>query len=144
MVTVNVAYCCKCCLMPFQHSDIKLLLSSNSSCYLLINSDINKTAILEFHETCRSVTFYFMKKDSTRCCDTTSPESIHTKDESKRGIAFAFIFAVNWLCRRGVTASFGVFFHEIKCNGMTSFMEFKYCCLLLNFPQSNWLFKARG
>ena len=26
--------------------------------------------------------------------------------------------------RNHVTASFGVFFHEIKCNGMTSFMEF--------------------
>ena len=50
--------------------------------------------------------------------------SIHTKDESKRGIAFAFIFGVNWLWRWGVTASFGVFFHEIKCNGMTSFVEF--------------------
>ena len=50
--------------------------------------------------------------------------SIHTKDESKRGIAFAFIFGVNWLWRWGVTASFGVFFYEIKCNGMTSFMEF--------------------
>ena len=50
--------------------------------------------------------------------------SIHTKDESKRGTAFAFIFGVNWLWRCGVTASFGVFFHEIKCNGMTSFMEF--------------------
>ena len=42
--------------------------------------------------------------------------SIHTKDESKRGTAFAFIFGVNWLWRCGVTASFGVFFHEIKCN----------------------------
>ena len=50
--------------------------------------------------------------------------SIHTKDESKRGTAFAFIFDVNWLWRCGVTASFGVFFHEIKCNGVTSFMEF--------------------
>ena len=50
---------------------------------------------------------------------------IHTKDESKRGIAFAFIFGVNWLWRCGVTESFGVFFfHEWKCNGMTSFMEF--------------------
>ena len=49
--------------------------------------------------------------------------SIHTKDESKRGTAFAFIFGVNWLWRCGVTASFGVF-HEIRCNGMTSFMEF--------------------
>ena len=52
--------------------------------------------------------------------------SIHTKDEGKRGTAFAFIFGVNWLWRCGVTASFGVFFHEIKYNGMTSFMEFMY------------------
>ena len=49
----------------------------------------------EFHETCHSVTFRFMKKDSIRCCNTTTPESIHTKDESKRGSAFAFIFGVN-------------------------------------------------
>ena len=49
----------------------------------------------EFHENCHSVTFYVMKKDSKRCCDTTRPESIHTKDESKRGSAFAFIFGVN-------------------------------------------------
>ena len=49
----------------------------------------------EFHETCHSVTFYFMKEDSRQCCDTTTPESIHTKDESKRGSAFAFIFGVN-------------------------------------------------
>ena len=50
--------------------------------------------------------------------------SIHTKDESKRGTAFAFIFCVNWLWRCGGTAPFRVSFHEIKCNGMTSFMEF--------------------
>ena len=49
---------------------------------------------------------------------------IHTKDESKRGTAFAFIFGVNWLCHWGVTVSFGVFFHEIRCNGMMIFMEF--------------------
>ena len=48
----------------------------------------------EFHETCHSVTFYFMIKDSKRC-DITMPESIHTKDESKRSSAFAFIFGVN-------------------------------------------------
>ena len=42
-----------------------------------------------------SVTFYVMEKDSKRCCDSTTPESIHTKDESKRGSAFAFIFGVN-------------------------------------------------
>ena len=50
----------------------------------------------EFHETCHSITFHFMKKDSKRCCDTIMPESIHTKDESKRDSAFAFIFGVNW------------------------------------------------
>ena len=78
----------------------------------------------EFYETCHSITFYFMKKDAKRCCDTTTPKSIHTKDESKRGSVFAFIFGVNWLWPCGVKASFGVFFHEIICNGMTSFMEF--------------------
>ena len=40
--------------------------------------------------------FYLIKKHSKRCCDTTMPEAIHTKDESKRGSAFAFIFGVNW------------------------------------------------
>ena len=40
--------------------------------------------------------FISWKKYSERCCDTTTPESIHTKDESKRGSAFAFIFGVNW------------------------------------------------
>ena len=49
----------------------------------------------EFHETCHSITIYFMKKDSKHSCDSTTPESIHTKDESKRGSAFAFIFGVN-------------------------------------------------
>ena len=50
---------------------------------------------LEFRETCHSVTFYFKNKDSKQYCDTTMLESIHTKDESKRGSAFAFIFGVN-------------------------------------------------
>ena len=49
----------------------------------------------EFHEIRHSVTSYFMNKDSKRCCDTSTPESIHTKDESKRGSAFAFMFGVN-------------------------------------------------
>ena len=35
-----------------------------------------------------------MKKDSKQCCYNTTLESIHTKDESKRGSAFAFIFGV--------------------------------------------------
>ena len=49
----------------------------------------------EFHETCHSVTFYVTNKEFKRCCDNTMLESIHTKDESKRGSAFAFIFGVN-------------------------------------------------
>ena len=50
----------------------------------------------EFYETCHSVTFYFRKKtDSKRCCKTTTPESVHTKDESKCGSVFSFIFGVN-------------------------------------------------
>ena len=49
----------------------------------------------EFHEIRHSVTSYFMNKDSKQCCDTSTLESIHTKDESKRGSAFAFIFGVN-------------------------------------------------
>ena len=40
--------------------------------------------------------FISWNKDSKRCCDTATPESIHTKDESKRGSTFAFIFGVNW------------------------------------------------
>ena len=40
--------------------------------------------------------FISWQKDSKGCCDTTMPESIHTKDETKRGSAFAFIFGVNW------------------------------------------------
>ena len=51
----------------------------------------------KFHETYHPLHFiWWKKKDSKRCCDTTMRESIHTKDESKRGSAFAFIFGVNW------------------------------------------------
>ena len=95
--------------------------------------------------------FVCLQKDVKQCCDATTPESIHTKDESKRESAFAFIFAVNWFWHSGVTALFGVFsqltsqiifgkmhflliwknefFHEIKCKGMTSFMDFMERCI---------------
>ena len=51
-------------------------------------------------KTCPSVTFYFMKNsfsdiDTKWILPNMIPESIHTKDESKRGFAFAFIFGVN-------------------------------------------------
>ena len=49
------------------------------------SASVSTQTLHEFHE----------KKDSKRRCDTTTPESIHTKDESKRGSAFAFIFGVN-------------------------------------------------
>ena len=67
----------------------------NTPVLKLPGTPVNKTS-QEFHENCHSVTFYFTKKDSKWCSDTTTPESIHTKDESKRGSAFAFIFGVNW------------------------------------------------
>ena len=85
-----------------------------------------------------SVTFYFMKNsfsDISRKCILPNVIgavnrlhslhwSIHTKDESKRGTALAFIFGVNWLRRCCVTTSFGVFF--FSWNRMTSFMEFMH------------------
>ena len=65
--------------------------------------------------------------------------SIHTKDESKRGTAFAFIFGVNWLWRCGVTASFGIFFSWNECNGMTSLMEFMWRgVFILSWPSYGW------
>ena len=69
----------------------KVFLFSEWSCLVFLVNN----SLLEFHETSHSVTFYFMKKDSKRCCDTTTPGSIRTKDESKSGSAFAFIFGVN-------------------------------------------------
>ena len=63
--------------------------------YSLLGQSRRKRVAHEFYETCHSITFYFMKKDSEPCCDTRTPQSIHTKDESKRGSAFAFIFGVN-------------------------------------------------
>ena len=36
-----------------------------------------------------------LQKDSKQSCGATMLESIHTKDESKRESAFAFIFGVN-------------------------------------------------
>ena len=39
--------------------------------------------------------FVCLQKDAKQCCDATTPKSIHTKDESKWGTAFAFIFGVN-------------------------------------------------
>ena len=62
------------------------------ACYIKLTK---KYIVHEWHETCHSVAFHFLKKDSKRCYNTTTPESIHTKDESKRGSAFAFIFCVN-------------------------------------------------
>ena len=47
--------------------------------------------------------------------------SIHTKDESKRATAFAFIFGVNWLWRCGITASFGVLSSPFSCDLFPAF-----------------------
>ena len=59
--------------------------------------------------------------------------SNHIKDESKCGFGFAFIFGVNWLWLTApiifgkihfLLISENEFTHEIKCYGMTSFMDF--------------------
>ena len=97
--------------------------------------------------------FISWKKTSKRCCDTTTPESIHTKDESKCGSAFAFIFGVNWpvqwahsyfvashhcsalsastmstalLC--GVTSLFGFFLETNKYQNLTRSNQSKSVC----------------
>ena len=49
-----------------------------------VSGGMGTLLLMKSMKICNSVTFYFMK-----------PESIHTKDESKRGFAFAFIFGVN-------------------------------------------------
>ena len=74
-----------CCLLTlFIHS--KLLGRPSASCFYIMNS---MKLFIPLH-------IISWKKDSKWCCDTTTPESIHTKDESKRGSAFALIFGVNW------------------------------------------------
>ena len=43
-------------------------------------AEIHKTKhYRKFHEICHSVTFYFMKKDSKRSCDTTTPSQFTPK-----------------------------------------------------------------
>ena len=42
----------------------------------------------------RYILFHEKRKKTPN--DAVTPESIHTKDESKRDSAFAFIFGVNW------------------------------------------------
>ena len=57
-------------------------------CFVLTYMNSMKLVILLHFISC--------KKGYKQCCATTTPESIHTKVESKRGSAFAFIFGVNW------------------------------------------------
>ena len=66
----------------------------------------------ELHETCHSVTFIVLVNSHQRWKQTWNRVCFH--------------LGVDWLWRCGVTASYGVFFHERKCNGMTSFMEFMW------------------
>ena len=88
-------------LFHFPWTELKniwLQIAEHTSKYTVVAGSVwgNWSFLHEFHENCHSVSFYFMKIDSKPCCDTTTPESIHTKDESKRDFAFAFIFGMNW------------------------------------------------
>ena len=76
----NGAYCFFANGWPM-HTDAAL----NTDCPLMNSMKI----IIPLH-------FISCKKDSKRCCGTMTPESIHTKDESKCCSEFAFIFGVNW------------------------------------------------
>ena len=82
-------------LLDNQTLHTKSSLHNSQSCHNIFPENKVKISLHEFHEIRHSVTSYFMKKDSKRCSDASTPESIHTKDESKRGSAFAFIFGVN-------------------------------------------------
>ena len=79
MNDLKEAYICQQVQMPCPPTEVMVKVPTRS--------------LHEFHETYHSISFH--EKDSKQCCDTTTPESIHTKDESKRGSAFAFIFGVN-------------------------------------------------
>ena len=89
-------------------------------------------AVWRFSESCHAVFMNSMKRHSVTFIVLVNP---HQRWKQTRNrvcfhlwceltLAFAFIFGVNWLWCCGVTAPLEVFFHEIKCNGMTSFMEF--------------------
>ena len=91
---------------PAHWNTLRLMLEDVSSCAMSALTLICRVSSLVF-QACPKVIW-----------------SIRAGDESKRGTAFAFLFGVNWLLRCGVTASFGVFFHEIKCNGVARFTEF--------------------
>ena len=65
---------------------------------------LRKVIVMNSMQTCNSVTFYlisfhekshFLILAGSAFDQNMTPESIHTKDESKRGFAFAFIFGVN-------------------------------------------------
>ena len=83
------------CLFDFKKSPDNVAASYISSVLIAVTTTLTMSTFHEFHEIHHSVSSYFKNKDSKRCCDTSTPESIHTKDESKRETAFAFIFGVN-------------------------------------------------
>ena len=64
----------------------------------------------EFREACLSVTFIVVVNSHQRAKQMWN--------------CICFYLWCELTLALGVTAWFGVFFHEIKCNGMTSFMEF--------------------
>ena len=74
---------------------MKMFYVADSNMVVLQNVTGDGTTFMNSMKIIIPLHFISLKKDSKRCCDTTTPESIHTKDESKRGSAFAFIFGVN-------------------------------------------------
>ena len=77
---------------------------------LVWKSHWNLSSIHEFHETCHSITFYFMKKDSKNAV-TPQHQSQFTPKMKANAVPRLFSSLV-WIDQYN------------ECNGMTSFMEF--------------------
>ena len=77
-----------------------ILLYFSQHCFSWLIGNCMSFWIFQFTWIPWNLSFRFIsfheKTNSKWCCDTTTQESIHTEDESKRDSAFAFIFGVNW------------------------------------------------
>ena len=90
-------------------------------------SAINMKIIIPLH-------FILLKIDSKRCCDTTMPESIHAKDESK--LQFSVCFHL-W-CE--LTTTINVTERQVSCNSCLVFVTV-YGFIDLLFVLMEWIVK---
>ena len=95
-------------------------IGSHNNCLILIFKNLNQelhctvlqqTTRHEFHETCHSVTFYFMKKKTTNDAVTLQRQSQFTP-KMKANAVPRLLSSLVWIDQYN------------ECNGLTSFMEF--------------------